>query len=274
MYSTLALAVTILCICTLSLTSAIPVVELQSRQTDDECSAAGEVYRESCWDKYDLTNWLLQWNATYSKTTCGTVDDPLDCATSHTCLADEPWSSCFLRLAENQSGQSCTSLDGQGCDPNSKLDPNLDPSIRAQVRYITRSIYMVESFFVSYFTGNPISASIPCQIQMLIPFLALGTAVTNVNLIIGDITRAIDPKENTALSLSTILTALTVGLSFLTVSRLEMLRFCLKSKNADGRLRVQGSSSGCCCNLQRRTRSFAEGGVRLGHQSVSGTWRC
>lgn len=154
MYSTLALAATILCIYTLSLTNAIPVTELQSRQTDDECSAGGEVYRSSCWDKYDLTNYVLQWNASYSKTTCGTVDDPLDCTTSHTCLADEPWSTCFLRLAENQSGQSCTSLDGQGCDKNSKLDPNLDPSIRAQVRYITRSIYMVESFFNSYFTGN------------------------------------------------------------------------------------------------------------------------
>ena len=156
MYSRLALAATILCIYTLSLTNALPVVELQSRQTDDECSAGGEVYRSSCWDKYDLSNFVRQWNATYSKTTCGTVDDPLDCTTSRTCLADEPWSTCFLRLAENQSGQSCTSLDGQGCDKNSKLDPNLDPSILAQVRYISRSIYMVESFFGSYFTGNSI----------------------------------------------------------------------------------------------------------------------
>lgn len=156
MYSNLALAATISFICILSLTDALPVAELVSRQTDDECSAGGEVYRSSCWDKYDLSNFVLQWNATYSKTTCGTVDDPLDCETRKTCLADEPWSTCFLRLAENQSGQSCTSLDGQGCDKNSQLDPNLDPSIKAQVRYVTRSIYMVESFFGSYFTGQSI----------------------------------------------------------------------------------------------------------------------
>ena len=63
---------------------------------------------------------------TYSKTTCGTVDDPLDCNTSRTCLSDEPWSSCYLRLALQKAGESCLSLDGQGCDKNSKLDGNLD----------------------------------------------------------------------------------------------------------------------------------------------------
>ena len=50
--------------------------------------------------------------------------------------------------------------------------------------------------------------------------LALGDAVTNTNLIIGSIVRTIDPKQNTALSMTTVLTALTVGLSFLTVSSL------------------------------------------------------
>lgn len=51
--------------------------------------------------------------------------------------------------------------------------------------------------------------------------LALGDAVTSVNLIIGSIIRTIDPKQNTALSMTTVLTALTVGLSFLTVSSLQ-----------------------------------------------------
>ena len=55
---------------------------------------------------------------------------------------------------------------------------------------------------------------------MWIP-LALGVAVSSVNLIIGTIIRAIDPKQNTALNPLNILTALTVGLSFLTVSLLS-----------------------------------------------------
>ena len=55
---------------------------------------------------------------------------------------------------------------------------------------------------------------------MWIP-LALGVAVSSVNLIIGTIIRAIDPKQNTALNPLNILTALTVRLSFLTVSLLS-----------------------------------------------------
>lgn len=127
---------------------------LLSRQTDDECNSTGEVYRASCWDKYDLSNYLRIWNQTMMATVCGTVADPLDCDTERTCLADEPWSTCYLRIAELNAGESCLSLDGQGCDKDSKLDANLAQSILGEVRYIVRSIYMVESFFGSYFTGE------------------------------------------------------------------------------------------------------------------------
>ena len=152
MHSTLT--VTTLCACMLSFAHALPFTDLQSRQTDDECSSAAQVYRASCWDEFDVSTYLQNWNQTYSKTTCGTVEDPLDCDTGRTCLSDEPWSSCYLRLALQKAGESCLSLDGQGCDANSKLDPYLAPSILSQVRYTVRSIYMVESFFGSYFTGK------------------------------------------------------------------------------------------------------------------------
>ena len=147
-------------LCVLSFAHVLPSPPLlQERQTDEECSQAGEVYRASCWDKYDLSNYLLKWNQSMMATVCGTVADPLDCNTERTCLADEPWSTCFLRIAELKAGESCLSLDGQGCDKNSPLDPNLDPSIVGQVRYIVRSIYMVESFFGSYFSGIFLSSS-------------------------------------------------------------------------------------------------------------------
>ena len=148
------LTVTTLYACILSVAHALPFTDLQSRQSNDVCSAAAQVYRASCWDQFDVSTYLQNWNQTYSKTTCGTVDDPLDCDTSKTCLSDEPWSSCYLRLALQKAGESCLSLDGQGCDKNSKLDDHLDPSIVSQVRYTVRSIYMVESFFGSYFTGK------------------------------------------------------------------------------------------------------------------------
>lgn len=141
-------------LCVHSLAHVLPSTQsLLARQTDDECAQAGEVYRASCWDKYDLSNYLMKWNQSMMATVCGTVADPLDCDTERTCLADEPWSTCYLRIAELNAGESCLSLDGQGCDKNSPLDPNLDPSIKGQVRYIVRSIYMVESFFGSYFSG-------------------------------------------------------------------------------------------------------------------------
>ena len=169
MFSTAKFLVLLSGLCCRYMIQAAPLANLLPRQYDAECAEAGQTYRSSCWDKHDLAKYLTDpvtgWNITTQ--TCGTRNDPAGCDTTRTCLKDEAWSTCYLRIATGNAGRSCLSLGGEDCDPMTLLStdatgkndslPHLDPSIRAQARYIVKSIYRVESFFESYFNGPPVS---------------------------------------------------------------------------------------------------------------------
>ena len=85
------------------------------------------------------------------------------CITSKSCTPDDTWSSCYLRLAHRKAGQSCTSTETKACDLDMELDANLDPSIKAQVRYVIKSIYGVHEFFHSYDDGKIIQSILSDQ---------------------------------------------------------------------------------------------------------------
>ena len=118
--------------------SAAPYMEdpLAPRQTTDCNSTDSEtLYDASCWASLDLTNWLSSWHA---PNTCTDPGNGTNC-----CLEDETWSVCFLRLGTGDSGYNCTqiSVNTNDCTYSGALNPDLDPSIRAQVRYVLRTIF-------------------------------------------------------------------------------------------------------------------------------------
>ena len=92
-------------------------------------------YDASCWATLDLTNWLKNWKA---PAICNSTDLGIGC-----CGSNEEWSTCFLRLGKADSGLNCSqiSVNTNDCAYNSALAPGLDPSIKAQVRFVLRTIF-------------------------------------------------------------------------------------------------------------------------------------
>lgn len=92
-------------------------------------------YDASCWASLDLTNWLSSWQA---PSICGETGTGRNCS-----LENEAWSTCFLRLGTGDSGYNCSqiSVNTNVCAYSGALASDLDPSIRAQVRYVLRTIY-------------------------------------------------------------------------------------------------------------------------------------
>ena len=113
---------------------------LAPRQVDCYSNNSESLYDPSCWATLNLTNFLDNWHA---PNICSDSDNGVNC-----CEANEPWSTCFLRLGKGDSGFDCTqiSINTNDCAYNGALASNLDPSIRAQVRYILRTIFSASSF--------------------------------------------------------------------------------------------------------------------------------
>ncbi len=121
-----------------SLIRAIPShgSSLSLRQSNDtiDCHDLNPetLYDASCWAKLDLSNFLNNWRA------------PKVCNTGvNCCKPDEEWSTCFLRLGKGDSGLNCTMIasNTNDCAYNRVLAEDLDPSIKAQVRCITGTIF-------------------------------------------------------------------------------------------------------------------------------------
>ena len=147
----------------LSFTAAAPVQDsarsgarsgsLETRQAPS-CSIGTQVnnadaYDSSCWNTLNIMTYLSGW-----KVGTPTCADAMNSAgqTLGCCVASEPWSTCFLRLATRQSNDySCNQISQTGCSFPIQLDPGLDPSIASQVNYVVLSITMINNFFTSYY---------------------------------------------------------------------------------------------------------------------------
>ena len=145
----------------LSLAAAAPVQDglrsgpLGARQAPN-CNIGTQIgiamYDSSCWDALNIMSYLTSWKS--STPTCtqaqGSAWQILDC-----CMASEPWSTCFLRLATRQSNiYDCTGVNLETCSFPELLDPALDPNIASQVNYVVLNIMIINSFFQSYYTGQ------------------------------------------------------------------------------------------------------------------------
>lgn len=109
-------------------------------------------YDSSCWDTLGIMPYLTNWKATTP--TCTDAESSAG-QTLGCCVASEPWSTCFLRLAARQSNAyDCTQLASTTCSFPATLYPALDPTIASQVNYIVLNIMMINNFFAGYYKGQ------------------------------------------------------------------------------------------------------------------------
>ena len=109
-------------------------------------------YDSSCWNALDIMPYLTNWKT--ATPTCTDADNSAG-NTAGCCVASEPWSTCFLRLATRKANAyDCTQVGTTSCSFPASLDPTLDPTIASQVNYIVLNIMMINNFFASYYQGQ------------------------------------------------------------------------------------------------------------------------
>ena len=127
----------ILCVLPFVASFPLPEVSLQIRQTVN-CTDLKASFDSSCWTALGLSDYLeypeTGWMFTTPKCSEGQSAD-------NCCEPDQPWSTCYLRLAHGYPGQDCSEINPQACTWDSTLA--VDPRIAAEVRYVTRNIYSI-----------------------------------------------------------------------------------------------------------------------------------
>ena len=157
--------------CTVSLSACSPFSTLRShnslvaRQTAS-CQNPQAALDSSCWDTLNISNYLngpaTGW--VHNTPTCTTGQDDSAC-----CQSSEAWSTCFLRLATATGGQDCTQISGGVCQYTGQFDPNLSPSIKAQVQYVALTIYRMNELFLNMYGGAySIYKELGCYLKPLI----------------------------------------------------------------------------------------------------------
>ena len=112
----------------------LPNQDLEKRAFDCHDTSPAAVFDSSCWQQLNLTDFVNQWTP---------AQCPQDSTGTNCSLPNEPWSTTFLRLAKGQAGYDCTSITLGSCHYDSELDKNLDPKHKAQIRYITYTIFSI-----------------------------------------------------------------------------------------------------------------------------------
>ncbi|KAG8528405.1 uncharacterized protein KY384_007323 [Bacidia gigantensis] len=187
------LALALIIHCTNTAPTLIDPLEPRQQEPGVPFACSGDpaaVLDGACWDILDLDDYLLNpvtgWNVTTQ-----VCDDTRIC-----CLSGEPWTTCFLRLATGRADYSCLTIDGEDCTWDKKISDGLALSIRGKVKYVTKTIFELHNFFTKYFS-------------------ALTDSIAPASTIITSMTLTIDPQKKTNLLMQLVLSAFTLGLSFL-----------------------------------------------------------
>ncbi|KAL6720225.1 hypothetical protein ACLMJK_002146 [Lecanora helva] len=177
--------------------SAVSATTLVERDTYN-CTDLNAVFDSRCWQELGLSGYLMDpetgWNHTVR--VCSTAQNAENNDGSDCCKPTEPWTTCYLRLAHGTPGQDCSQINSQFCSYQSHLDDDIRPDLKPQVQYIMKNIYAVNDFFTTY-------------------YLALGAAQSDAQTVIQALVNELDPIKPPSFSLLALLTALSVGLSFL-----------------------------------------------------------
>ena len=121
---------------------------LEKRQSFN-CTHLSSAFNSACWQQLQLSNFLLgggEWGLGWNKST--RVCDPQSNDINNNdgancCLPTEPWTTCFLRLAQGGGSQDCSQINAQFCSMPSinALSSDLADNIRPEVQYIQKNIY-------------------------------------------------------------------------------------------------------------------------------------
>ncbi|KAL8921369.1 MAG: hypothetical protein Q9172_004062 [Xanthocarpia lactea] len=106
-------------------------------QLDVACMGPAAPRTTYCYNALNISQYLVTW--------------PLS---NPACLPGELWSTCYIRIATNQSGVDCTTVDSTSCNFNRDLDPSLEPSVIPQIRYVLASIQNIYSVFSKLANGE------------------------------------------------------------------------------------------------------------------------
>ncbi|KAL8976881.1 MAG: hypothetical protein Q9205_007208 [Flavoplaca limonia] len=163
---------------------------------NEELLCSGDMstpYNETCWNTLKVAEYIVKWEQEVTKCPQGN-----NTCIQTGCKSNEPWSSCFLRLATGTPDYNCTQINIGHCtlegfplkDPNSLDMP--------QNRYVVRNLFAINNFFVNWYAAMQFATS---------------AAVRAVPKIIA----TLDPEKEADTTLEAILTALTIGLPFLSL---------------------------------------------------------
>lgn len=188
--------------------SPIPDSRLAARQRVD-CNDTKTTFDESCWNILDISGYLNHpvtgWNHTVPICTSEDLDDTC-------CIATEPWTTCYLRLAHGTGGTDCSQINAQFCSYDPTL--NVDPRIQPYVAYTIKNIYGMSHY-------HPVpkicltSQSTAINNLFTTWYIALQWALTQALSIVQDVINKLDPQTQTNFVLRDLLFALTVGLAYI-----------------------------------------------------------
>ncbi|KAL8993090.1 MAG: hypothetical protein Q9169_006604 [Polycauliona sp. 2 TL-2023] len=172
--------------------------ELEKRQQVN-CTDPLAFFFQECWSILNVNEYLTNpqtgWLAT-TRICQNSGGRNVDNNGRNCCKKDEPWSTCYLRLAIPKSDYDCTATNVDRCDSAMLQGVNVDPSIEPWVRYTVKNIYAINNFFVTY-------------------YLALQNAAGIVGNNIDKMVNVVDVIVQPDIPFQEILLSLAVGLAFL-----------------------------------------------------------
>ena len=134
----------------------------------------------SCWTTLNVGQYVTDWSVNHSAT----------------CLPGTPFAQCFLEFLD-LGDLDCVGITSASCPPPSWIEFQAN-KFNVEEYYIAYNIYSVWSFFNGYYT-------------------AIGNARSAATDSIGAIVALLDPPKSTNVFLNNLLTALSAGLSFVSV---------------------------------------------------------
>ena len=120
--------------------------EVETRATSI-CTDLNAERTAGCWDELNIPDYIVGWNLT-TPTCAASGGDGSNC-----CEPQEPWTTCFLRLAYGHAGSDCSDINPQNCNL-APVSPDLDPSIAPKAAYVVQNIVTINSVFVLYVDGE------------------------------------------------------------------------------------------------------------------------
>lgn len=135
--------------CTLVL-STVHAQTLPATQTPQVNCTTG-VYDPACWEFLGMTDWLKDWYAQTPVCNVGPNVDTRKCR-----VADEAWTTTFLRIAQNvTSSNDCTGLGACMDDPpdSNSIRQDVNQTEQARYLYVCYNIYGETSVCTTHVTS-------------------------------------------------------------------------------------------------------------------------